>query len=139
MAMLTNGEYQFHPSNSVMYHHYISANLPMMDPPIYTCTTYTMSPVVRVFTENPDIDLIPEVSVELYLKEHGLEASYVSLSDEGEIGIFVEMKHLKGVIDLFYILRKRKIRIPISNSPNGNALIKLKGEISFLPPPSALF
>ena len=77
--------------------------------------------------------------MEHYLKEHGLDASYVSLSDERELGIFVEMNHMKGVIDLFYILRKRKISIPISNSSNGNALIRLKGEISLLPPPSALF
>ena len=104
-----------------------------------TNTRYTMSPVVRFFTENPDVDLIPEASVEHYLKEHGLDASYVSLSDEGQMGIFVELNHMEGVIDLFYILRKRKIRIPISNSSNGNALIKLKGKISFLPPPSSLF
>ena len=131
--MMTNGE----SSNSAMYHHYISANLPFMDPPLFTPTTHTMSPVARVFTENLDVELIPETSVGQYLAENGL--SYVSLSDEEEMGIFVELNDMKGVIDLFRILRKIKISIPSPNSSNRDALImiELKGEISFLPPPSS--
>ena len=93
-----------HEDNDGILHHYITSNVPFMDPPVKTLGIYSNTPIVGVFINGTDAE------VDLYIHHLGsivrtfLQTQcipYISLYYEDDFGIFIEFKNMRDLIHFY--------------------------------------
>ena len=135
-------------NNSIMMHHYITANIPQANPQIHIVPMYESSrldtPNARVFvddattTTTDDDDVFFDMlatAVKRFVEDRDIKI--VSFSNENDMGVFVEFDDLKNLIDFYHELKKRKMLVPFG--AGGENPVKVEVEVNYLPPPSWCF